>query len=227
VPPLAAVWDTYLRAPTVLSYTAEPLERPLSELPASVRLVGPGVWDPATAQDLPAWLEDLRRPLVLLTASTVFQNDSRLIQTALDALAGEPFDVVATTASLHPEQFRRPANARVVRFLPHSRVLPRAAAVVCHGGMGITQKTLLAGVPLCLVPWGRDQFEVARRVTGCGAGTQVLPPELSSDRLRAAVHEATALRPTAEWVGSRLRSAGGPGAAASILERLLPAARTA
>lgn len=220
VPRLDRVWEIYLRAPTVLSYTAEPLERPRSELPPSVRLVGPGVWDPATAQDVPPWLEGLRRPLVLVTASTVFQNDARLIQTALDALAGEPFDVVATTASLDPEQFHRPANARVVRFVPHSQVLPRAAAVICHGGLGITQKTLLAGVPLCLVPWGRDQFEVARRVTGCGAGTQVLPPDLTADRLREAVHEAITLRPTAEWVGSRLRSAGGPGAAASILERL-------
>ena len=31
--------------------------------------------------------------------------------------------------------------------------------------MGITQKALAAGVPVCAVPFGRDQFEVARRVS--------------------------------------------------------------
>jgi MGT family glycosyltransferase len=226
-PGLAAVWDTYLRAPAVLSYTGQPLERPPAELPPSVRLVGPGGWDPAGAQPPPQWLARLRRPLVLVTASTVFQNDTRLIQTTLDALAGEPFDVVATTASLDPELFRRPANARVVRFLPHSQVLPRSAVVVCHGGMGITQKTLLAGVPLCLLPGGRDQFEVARRVTGCGAGTQVLPPELTADRLRGAVHEAVTLREAAQRAGAMLRAAGGPAAAATALEGLLPATAAA
>jgi UDP:flavonoid glycosyltransferase YjiC (YdhE family) len=227
VPPLDRVWDTYRRAPVVLSYTAEPLERPPAELPPSVRLVVPGAWDPATGQAAPDWLAGLERPLVLVTVSTVFQNEARLIQTALDALDGEPFDVVATTASVDPEQFHRPANARVVRFLPHSQILPRAAAVICHAGMGIAQKSLLAGVPLCMVPWGRDQFEVAARVTACGAGTRVLPTELTADRLRAAVHEAVALRPAAERVGARLRSAGGPGAAADVLERLLPAAAVA
>lgn len=225
VAPLDFVWDTYVRAPTVLSYTGEPLERPAAELPPSVRLVGPGVWDPASTQPAPGWLTGSDRPLVLVTASTVFQNDARLIQTALDGLAGEPYEVVVTTASLDPAGFRRPANARLVRFLPHSLALRRAAVVICHGGMGITQKTLLAGVPLCVVPGGRDQFEVASRVSEAGAGTQVLPHELSPGRLRAAVHEAMTLRPAAEWVGARLRHAGGPGVAAGVLEGLVPAAR--
>ena len=64
-----------------------------------------------------------------------------------------------------------PANAHVERWLPHSALLARAACVICHGGMGITQKALAAGVPLCVVPFGRDQFEVAARVAAVGAGT--------------------------------------------------------
>ena len=42
-----------------------------------------------------------------------------------------------------------------------SPILEIAACVVCHGGMGITQKALAAGVPVCAVPFGRDQPEVA------------------------------------------------------------------
>lgn len=109
-----------------------------------------------------------------MTVSTVFQDDAKLIQVALDALADEPYDVVVTTASIDPKSFRTPANAHVLRFVPHSLVLRKAAAVVCHGGMGITQKSLLAGVPVCIVPFGRDQLEVARRVELAGAGTRLL-----------------------------------------------------
>ncbi len=47
-------------------------------------------------------------------------------------------------------------NACVERFGPHGPILRRAAAVVCHGGMGVTQRTLAAGVPVCVVPFGRD-----------------------------------------------------------------------
>jgi UDP:flavonoid glycosyltransferase YjiC (YdhE family) len=49
-------------------------------------------------------------------------------------------------------------------------VLDRAACAVTHGGMGATQKALAHGVPVCVVPFGRDQLEVARRVRTAGAG---------------------------------------------------------
>jgi UDP:flavonoid glycosyltransferase YjiC (YdhE family) len=55
-------------------------------------------------------------------------------------------------------------NARVEAFLPHGPVLKRAACVVCHGGHGITVGALGAGVPVCAVPFCRDQFDVVRRV---------------------------------------------------------------
>src|SRR6185295_14013086 len=69
-----------------------------------------------------------------------------------------------------------PANATVCEFVPHSEVLERATCAITHGGMGVTQKALGRGVPVTVVPYGRDQFGVARRVevTKCGtrAGAQ-------------------------------------------------------
>jgi UDP:flavonoid glycosyltransferase YjiC (YdhE family) len=239
LPAVRHVPDLYMQAPLVLSYTAEPLEYPRTHLPASVRMVGPGVWDPnpvtpaagkvagaatAAGAGKPAWLAELRRPVILVTISTVFQDDAKLINTALEALAGEPYDVVVTTASFDPESFARPANATLHRFVPHSLVLERAAAVVCHGGMGITQKALLAGVPACIVPFGRDQLEVARRVIESGAGTRLPAGRLTPVRLRDAVRAAIPLKPQAEAVAARLRSAGGAPTAATALEDLVRAA---
>lgn len=218
-PAVAHVPDLYVQAPLVLSYTAPPLEYP-RELPPEVLMVGPSDWDPAAGQPPPDWLAELRRPVVLVTCSSQFQNDAKLIEVALDALADAPYDVVATTASTGPERFRPPPNAHLRRFLPHSVVLPRAAAVVCHGGMGITQKALLAGVPVCVVPFGRDQLEVARRVDVAGAGTRLPAVRLSRRRLRAAVDRTVARRAGAGRAGRLLAAAGGAPAAATALEEL-------
>jgi UDP:flavonoid glycosyltransferase YjiC (YdhE family) len=91
-----------------------------------------------------------------------------------------------------------PSNARIERFVPHGAVLERAAAVVCHAGMGITQKAVAAGVPIAAVPFGRDQSEVAGRVAECGAGTVVPASKLDPARLRGAVRAALAMRPQAQ-----------------------------
>jgi MGT family glycosyltransferase len=207
-----------IRAPLMLYMTAEPFEYPRSDWPGSVRLVGPGVWDPP-ANPVP-WLEEVRRPLVLVTCSTEFQNDGKLVQTALEALAGEDVNVVVTTAGVDPSSFSPPPNARVVRFVPHSPVLEHAACVVCHGGMGITQKALAAGVPVCVVPFGRDQLDVARHVEVADAGTGLPARRLRPDRLRAAVHDAMSKKAGAERVAAAFAAAGGPKAAADALEEL-------
>jgi MGT family glycosyltransferase len=157
---------------------------------------------------------------VLVTCSTAFQNDVRLAEAACAALSDEPFDVVLTTGEVDVPAARVPANVRVERFVPHSAVLDRAVCVVCHAGMGITQKALARGVPVVAVPFGRDQPEVARRVEVAGAGVRLPARRLNPGRLRRAVHDAIVLRPGAERVADAFRAAGGAPAAADALERL-------
>src|SRR5262249_19684932 len=169
--PLPSMTDFGRGAPRPLYYTAEPFEYPRRDWPASVTMLGPMAWEPASAP--PHWLGEIERPIVLVTCSTEYQHDERLIEATFEAFAGDDVVIVATTGSIDPAPFRPPANARVERFVPHSALLPRAACVVCHGGMGITQKALAAGVPPCVVPFGRDQFEVAMRVDVAQAGSRL------------------------------------------------------
>jgi MGT family glycosyltransferase len=217
-PPVGRIERAMLRAPLMLYMTAEPFEYPRSDWPGSVRLVGPGIWDPPA--DPPSWLDDLEKPLVLVTCSTEYQNDGKLIRTALEALAGEDVEVVATSGGVDPSSFSLPPNGRIVKFLPHSPVLKRAACVVCHGGMGITQKALASGVPVCVVPFGRDQFDVARHVEVADAGTRLPSRRLRPDRLRAAVREAMGKKGGARRIASAFDAAGGPRAASEALEKL-------
>jgi MGT family glycosyltransferase len=219
--PVKTLEDIFLAADGVLAYTAEPFEYPRSDWPAKVRLVGPGLWEPPA--DAPPWLDALERPLVLVTCSTLFQSDRRLAQVAAEAFAGGPFDVVITTGDDDSAGLRRAANVRVERFVPHSHVLARASCVVCHAGMGVTQKALAHGVPVVAIPFGRDQPEVARRVEAAGAGVRLPARKLAPDRLRAAVDRALELRPGAQRVAAAFAAAGGPAQAADTLERLLGA----
>jgi MGT family glycosyltransferase len=215
----------FTRPPRLLCMTAEPFEYPRSDWPANVRLVGPCAWDPPA--EPPAWLRDVHRPLVLVTTSSEFQDDGRLVRTALAALAKEPVEVVATLPAVETAGIDVPANARVLPFVPHAPLLERAACAVTHGGMGATQKALARGVPVCAVPFGRDQREVARRVEVCGAGTRLPAGRLRPDRLRAKVLEAITCRPGAERIAAAFACAGGPVAAADALEELLGPARDA
>lgn len=217
-PALPDILSAMVRAPLMLYMTAEPFEYPRSDWPVSVRMVGPGIWDPPT--ELPAWLEDLDKPLVLVTCSTEFQNDGKLARTALEALAKEEVNVVVTSAGVDPSGLSPPPNARVVKFLPHGPVLERASCVVCHGGMGITQKALASGVPVCVVPFGRDQLEVARHVEMAGAGTRLPAGRLRPDRLRVAVREAMGKKAGAERIAEAFEGAGGTRASADALEDL-------
>jgi UDP:flavonoid glycosyltransferase YjiC (YdhE family) len=114
-----------------------------------------------------------------------------------------------------------PPNATIERFVPHGKVLERAVVAITHGGMGATQKALAHSMPVCAVPFGRDQFEVARRVEVSGAGTRLPARRLSPRRLRAAVDAARSKTEGARRVATGFAATGGAAAGADAIERRL------
>ena len=80
-------------------------------------------------------------------------------------------------------------------------------------------------MPVCVVPFGRDQLEIARRVEVAGAGSRLPAKRLRPDRLRAKVREAIRLRDGARRVQEAFAAAGGPPAAADAFESRLLAGK--
>ena len=219
--PLGSIAELPLRPPRVLYFTAEPLEYPRRQWPSSFRLVGPSTWGHRTAT--PRWLKAIERPIALVTCSTELQSDRQIIDTAMQALPRQGLFVVATSAAHTAEDFADASmpHGRVERFVPHDAVLERARVVVCHGGMGITQRALAHGVPVVVVPFGRDQLEVARRVEHARAGVRLMPRRLNRASLTAAVARAETLRDGAQRVANAFANAGGCPAATDAFEELL------
>jgi MGT family glycosyltransferase len=217
--PLRHVAAFLARPPRTIYFTAEPLEYPRSDWPGSFVMVGPATWSPPAST--PAWLDDIDRRIVLVTCSTELQADRDILENALAGLADEDVFVVGTSAAQDPSTFDVGSRARVERFLPHDAIVDRAVAVVCHGGMGITQRALSKGVPVCVVPHGRDQHEVARRVERAGAGVRLLPRDLTPESLREAVQRTRTHAAGAARVAQAFRAAGGAERAADVVEELV------
>ncbi|BCW06247.1 glycosyl transferase [Arthrobacter sp. NtRootA1] len=231
LPPVHSADAFFRTAPLMLVTTAEPFEYAHPDWAPGIRMIGSLTWEPPVST--PPWLDRMQDPAVLVTTSSEYQADETLVRTTLEALAKEPYTVVATlpaanagsagatrasgTNAIHAI----PDNARVEHFVPHSLVLDRAAVAITHGGMGSTQKALAKGVPVVVVPFGRDQHEVAARVLAADAGVRLSPRKLTPDALREAVEKARDKAEGARRVAAGYAAAGGAVAGVDALEELL------
>lgn len=208
--------------PLTLVATAEPFEYDRDNWGDRVALIGPCAFDPGPAE-VPDWLVAVDRPIVLVATSSERQDDGELVTATIAALRDEPVHVVATLPAGIPDNLHAMTNATVRQFIPHGAVLDRAVCAVTHGGMGVTQKALSRGVPVCAVPYGRDQFEVARRVEMSGSGTRLPAKRITVARLRTKIHEAMAMSAGAARVAEGFARAGGAVRGADLTEQLLRA----
>jgi MGT family glycosyltransferase len=210
--------EFWRRAPLMLVASGKPFEYPHADYGDAVQMIGPCPLDPRP-DTAPDWLASIDRPIVLVTTSSEKQGDAKLVQAAVAALVDEPVHVVATMPAGQPDNFAKTSNATVRRMIPHGVVLDRAVCAVTHGGMGTTQKALARGVPVCVVPFGRDQFEVARRVEVAGCGTRLPATRLSAERLRIKVREAMTMTDGAQRVAAGFAATGGVARGADLFEQ--------
>ncbi|GAA1432031.1 glycosyltransferase [Mycobacterium cookii] len=215
--PVGSMDEFLRRSPLLLVASGKPFQYSQTDWGAGVQMIGPCVLDSDPNPD-PDWLASIDRPIVLVTTSSEKQADDNLVRTAMTALADEPVHVVATLPAGLPDGIVTSPNATVCQFVSHGAVLDRAVCAVTHGGMGATQKALAHGVPVCVVPYGRDQFEVARRVEVARCGTRLPAKKLSPSRLRAQVRKAMTMTDGAKRVAAGFAATGGVAHGADLFE---------
>jgi MGT family glycosyltransferase len=220
VPPVASVDGFMRRAPLVLAVGGEPFEYRHPGWGDVVHHIGACVFEPTPATK-PDWVDAIDRPVVLVNTSSLRQADDMLGRIALRALADQDVHVVATFPAGVPADLSRPANATVCRFVPHAALLEKAICAITHGGMGTTLKALDRGVPVCVVPFARDQAEVARRVEVARCGTRLVARNLTPARLKAKVCKAMTMVDGAHRVAAGFTATGGVARGADLIEQRL------
>jgi MGT family glycosyltransferase len=222
--PLADLFDQLAYARAVLLASSRAFDFAPEPLAEPFRYVGPYLGDPVdVAGWTPPWPAD-DRPLVVVSSSTLYEGQEGWLGRVIEALGALPVHGLVTLGpSVDPGRFDPPANVSVVRSAPHSQVLPRAAAMVTHGGHGSVLRGLMAGVPLLLLPAVRDQADNAARVTARGAGLS-LSRDASPEALAAAIRrllDEPAFRRQAQALGAAIAADVDGRSAEEALERLV------
>ena len=157
---------------------------------------------------LPSWVASLPdRPTVYVTLGTVVNQNRGVFTDTLEALAGEPVNVILTVgqgndpAALGP----LPPNAYAERYIPQSLLLPHCALVISHGGSGTMFATLAHGLPALMIPQGADQYLNAEYCTAAGVARRLFPWEVSPEGIRDQVRTLLGQSPARE-AAARLRA---------------------
>ena len=215
------------------------LAEPRPDWPPRVRITGHVFYDgPEEARELSrrgrAFLEGGEPPIVFtlgtaaVAAPGSFFDESvaaarRLGRRALLLTGGAPSGGTALGGSDGGHTTSPGGDLLRSGYEPFSELLPRAAAVVHHGGIGSTAQALRAGVPQLVVPHAHDQPDNAWRVERLGVARTLRAGRYEAGRAAPLLAELLEgpVSERAREVGERVRSEGGAAEACDALEELL------
>src|SRR6266545_3388935 len=122
-------------------------------------------------------------PPIIFTAGTAMKHADQFFRDCIEAcqLLGQR----GILLTQHPEQLpdELPQGIQHFAYLPFSKVLPRAVALVHHGGIGTTAQSLAAGVPQVIRPMAHDQPDTAARIEKLGIGVSLDPKKFNAASL--------------------------------------------
>lgn len=150
-------------------------------------------------------------PPVVVSFGTAMRQAREPIVATIEACAtlGRRVVILAKSGGQIPTPL--PPTAFHSDYEPFSAVLPRAACLIHHGGVGTSAQALRAGVPQLIRPMAFDQHDNAARLTKLGVARSVAVRDFGVDRVASALAELLRSREvTAACNESALRARGEP-----------------
>ncbi len=132
--------------------------------------------------DLEQFLSAGERP-ILFTAGTGQYHAAVFFAIAARVVATLGCRAVFLTAKTGQVPENLPASIFVSAYAPFSLLLPRAAVMVHHGGIGTVAQCFAAGIPQLVVHMSLDQPDNAARVERLGVGLGIAIGRLTAERL--------------------------------------------
>ncbi|NNE28993.1 MAG: hypothetical protein HKN16_05130 [Saprospiraceae bacterium] len=192
LPALTHTKDLFDRADLRLIQTLESFDIPIEPRPSNVRYIGPELGDPDWTSEEKwqnPWSDQPKKPIVVISFSTTFQNQANAIQNSINALSELPVNGCVTLGpAMEDQHFSTPENVVVLRSVKHSLLFPHVDLVITHGGHGTLMRALSNGLPILCLPMGRDQDDNALKVEVSGCGLK-LSPKSGSLKIKKAVKQ--------------------------------------
>jgi UDP:flavonoid glycosyltransferase YjiC (YdhE family) len=110
-------------------------------------------------------------------------------------------------------------------YCPFSQLLPRAVALVHHGGIGTTAQALAVGIPQLVMPLSHDQPDNAARVRRLGVGRSLSPKQFRAPavtRLLGELLDSPEVAARCREVARKFDGANPVAEACRLIEDLLP-----
>jgi UDP:flavonoid glycosyltransferase YjiC (YdhE family) len=200
---------------------------PQADWPSQTRLTGFPLYDEAGACDsdphLQRFLDDGDPPIVFTPGSAMYHAHEFFLASVQACVQLRRRGLLLSS---HADQIPQslPPTIRHFGYAPFSRVLPRAAALVHHGGIGTSAQALAAGCPQLVTPFAHDQFDNADRVVRLGVGRSITAGKYTAksaaaelSRLLNAPHIARQCRAVAD----RLPNDDAVGRTCDLIEELM------
>jgi rhamnosyltransferase subunit B len=193
LPPVNRVMHRWMHSPQlVVAFFPEWFAAPQPDWPPNTHAVGFPLWDAhgeaASLAEAEEFLSAGSAP-ILFTPGSAGATMQRFFKESVEAASH--LGMRAMLVTNYPEQVPKhlPANIRVFGYVPFSQVLPRAALLVYHGGVGTLAQGIKASVPHLVVPHGYDQFDSGWRIEQLGLGRSIPERRYRAHRVGRAIEE--------------------------------------
>ena len=192
LPPMRGMLRGWHSPDRVIALFPEWFGPPQPDWPPQTRMTGFPLFDEAGLRELPDELDhflDDGDPPVIFTPGSAMDRGHDFFGEAVKALKllGRRGVLLSRFANTIPAGL--PPGIRHFSYAPFSQVLPRAAALAYHGGVGTCAQTLQAGIPHLVQPMAHDQLDTLSRVHDLGVGTGLHPHRFKARRIAAALEE--------------------------------------
>ena len=176
--PVRRVLARWIHSPQcVIGFFPDWFAAPQADWPPQTHLVGFPLWDggngTAVAAGDGAGVSAGRPPPIVFTPGSAAAHAQRFFAESVAAV--EALGARAMLVTNFSEQLPRelPPTVKAFGYLPFSEVLPHAAALVYHGGIGTLAQGINAAIPHLVVPNSHDQFDNGWRIAQLGLGRSI------------------------------------------------------
>jgi rhamnosyltransferase subunit B len=176
-------------------------------------------------EELGAFLAAGDKPLVF-TAGTANLHAADFFGCALAAINRLGHRAIFLTRERSQVPAHLPEAVMWQPYVPLSALLPRAAVLVHHGGIGTTAEALRSGTPQLIAPFAWDQFDNGARIASLGVGMVTPAKRLRPRKLAQSLQDlcsSETIRAQCSLLASRFIPAHDPSALCGEVERLLQA----